>query len=183
MGIRNTEHGYGWLTIVLHWLVAGCVFGLFGLGLFMVDLNYYSSWYQTAPNIHKSVGILLFFTMLFRLFWRAINPKTASPANHKDWEKTGAKIGHFLLYGVLFCLMISGYFISTADGRSISVFAWFDVPASITHIQQQEEIAGDIHAFLAWSLMVLVAGHALAALKHHFIDKDSTLVRMLKSTK
>lgn len=121
--------------------------------------------------------------MLFRLFWRVINPKTASPVNHKNWEKVGAKIGHFLLYVVLFCLMISGYLISTADGRAISVFAWFDVPATITHIQQQEEIAGDIHAFLAWSLMVLVAGHALAALKHHFIDKDSTLVRMLKSTK
>ncbi|WP_427981494.1 cytochrome b [Agarivorans sp.] len=183
MRIRNTEHGYGWLTIVLHWLVALSVFGLFGLGLFMVDLNYYSSWYQTAPNIHKSVGILLFFTMLFRLFWRAINPNTASPANHKNWEKTGAKLGHFLLYVVLFSLMISGYLISTADGRAISVFGWFDVPASITQIQQQEEIAGDIHEVLAWSLMVLVAGHALAALKHHFIDKDSTLVRMLKSTK
>ncbi len=183
MGIRNTEHAYGWLTIVLHWLVALCVFGLFGLGLFMVDLSYYSSWYQTAPNIHKSVGILLLFTMLFRLFWRVINPKTASPSNHKAWEKTGAKIGHLLLYVVLFFLMISGYLISTADGRAISVFGWFDIPASITHIQQQEEVAGDIHAFLAWSLMVLVAGHALAALKHHFIDKDSTLVRMLKPTK
>ena len=183
MRIRNTEHGYGWLTIVLHWLVALSVFGLFGLGLFMVDLSYYSSWYQTAPNIHKSVGVLLFFTMLFRLFWRVINPNTASPANHKNWEKTGAKLGHFLLYVVLFSLMISGYLISTADGRAISVFSWFDVPASITHIQQQEEIAGDIHEVLAWSLMVLVAGHALAALKHHFIDKDSTLVRMLKSTK
>ncbi|UPW19289.1 cytochrome b [Agarivorans sp. TSD2052] len=183
MSIRNSVQGYGWLSIALHWLVAFSVFTLFGLGLFMVDLNYYSSWYQTAPMIHKSIGILLFATMLFRLLWRSLNQKPNSPEGHKKWEKQGAKLGHFLLYLVLFVLMISGYLISTADGRPISVFDWFDVPATITSINQQEELAGDIHEILAWTLIALVAGHALAALKHHFIDKDSTLVRMLKPTK
>ncbi|GDY26892.1 cytochrome b [Agarivorans sp. Toyoura001] len=183
MSIRNTEQGYGWVAIGLHWLVALSVFGLFGLGLFMVDLNYYSSWYQTAPMIHKSVGILLFMVMLFRLLWRGLNPHPVSPENHQQWEKTGAKVGHFLLYLILFCLMISGYLISTADGRAISVFEWFEIPATVTGINQQEELAGDVHEILAWTLIALVAGHGLAALKHHFIDKDSTLVRMLKPTK
>lgn len=183
MSIRNTKQTYGWVAIVIHWLVALSVFALFGLGLFMVDLNYYSSWYQTAPMIHKSVGILLFMLMLFRLIWRMLNPHPESPANHKAWERQGAKVGHWLLYALLFCLMISGYLISTADGRAIVVFEWFEVPATITGIAQQEEAAGDIHEILAWALIVLAAGHAFAALKHHFIDKDNTLVRMLKSTK
>ncbi len=176
---RNSEQGYGLVSIVIHWLVALAVFGLFGLGLFMVDLTYYSPWYQTAPYIHKSVGLILFALMLFRVLWRFVNVSPASPSNHSKIEKIGAKIGHRLIYTLLFLLMISGYLISTADGRGISVFNWFEVPAWITSIDQQEDIAGEIHFWLAWTLIIMAAGHALAAIKHHVIDKDTTLTRIL----
>ncbi|MFZ1872669.1 MAG: cytochrome b/b6 domain-containing protein, partial [Chania sp.] len=83
------------------------------------------------------------------------------------------------LYTVLFAILISGYLISTADGQAISVFGWFDVPASLTGIPQQADTAGTIHLYLAWVVVVLSALHALAALKHHFIDRDVTLKRML----
>ena len=63
----NTKERYGWFSISLHWLVALTVFGLFGLGFWMVELNYYSEWYRTAPDIHKSVGILLAVVMLVRV--------------------------------------------------------------------------------------------------------------------
>jgi cytochrome b561 len=76
-------------------------------------------------------------------------------------------------------VMISGYLISTADGRAISVFGWFEVPALITSIPDQEDIAGLIHEYLAWGLVIFSGLHALAALKHHFIDRDPTLKRML----
>lgn len=178
--LKNSTQGYGLIAIVIHWLVALAVFGLFALGYWMVDLGYYSDWYQTAPMLHKSIGLCLFSVMLFRLGWRLINPKPHGLSNHQAWEKTLAKLGHLALYLLLFCLMISGYLISTADGRAISVFGWFDVPALLSGLPQQEEIAGDVHEILAWSLIALSAGHALAALKHHFIDKDSTLSRMLK---
>ncbi|MCE0557266.1 cytochrome b [Motilimonas sp. E26] len=178
--LKNSTQGYGWVTIIIHWLVALAVFSLFALGYWMVDLSYYSDWYQTAPMLHKSFGICLFALMVFRIIWRLTNPKPKGLSNHQTWEKTIAKLGHFALYAILFVLMISGYLISTADGRAISVFGWFDVPALLSGLPQQEEIAGDIHEILAWSLLVLSAGHALAALKHHFIDKDSTLSRMLK---
>jgi len=84
-----------------------------------------------------------------------------------------------VLYVLLLALFVSGYLISTADGRSIDVFGWFEVPASLM-MDNQEDIAGVIHWGLAWSLMVLVALHAAAAVKHHVFDKDRTLVRMLK---
>ncbi|WP_432460021.1 MULTISPECIES: cytochrome b [unclassified Agarivorans] len=180
MQFRNTANGYGFISIMIHWLATIIVLMLFGLGLFMVDLNYYSSWYQTAPMIHKSVGILLFILMVFRLCWRYLNPQVLSLENHHPLEKRGAKVGHFLLYSVMFVLMVSGYLISTADARPISVFDWFEVPATLHGIPQQEEFAGKVHAFLAWSLIALAAGHALAAVKHHFVDKDRTLIRMLK---
>lgn len=59
MRLRNSPNGYGLITIGMHWIVAVAVFGLFGLGLWMRGLDYYSPWYQTAPDIHKSVGLLL----------------------------------------------------------------------------------------------------------------------------
>ena len=67
MPIRNDRTRYGWLSIGLHWLVAATVIGLFALGLWMVDLGYYDPWYRTGPDIHRSIGILLFAVMLVRL--------------------------------------------------------------------------------------------------------------------
>ena len=52
---RNSDQAYGIIAIALHWLVAVAVLGLFGLGLWMVDLTYYDTWYRTAPSIHKGL--------------------------------------------------------------------------------------------------------------------------------
>lgn len=86
---------------------------------------------------------------------------------------------HIALYSILFAIFISGYLISTADGKPISVFGLFDVPATLTDAGSQADLAGQIHLWLAWSVVILSVLHGLAALKHHFIDKDDTLKRML----
>ena len=67
---RNSPTNYGLTSIALHWLVALAVFGLFGLGFWMVGLTYYSSWYRTAPDLHKSIGVMLFMVMVLRVLWR-----------------------------------------------------------------------------------------------------------------
>lgn len=179
---RNSPHRFGLVSILLHWLVALAVFGLFGLGLWMVSLDYYSPWYRTAPDLHKGIGILLFLVMLLRLLWRFLSPPPAALASHGPLTRLGSIAGHGLLYLGLFALMISGYLISTADGRPIDVFGWFQVPALFTGIPNQEDIAGTVHEYLAWALVALAVVHALAALKHHFIDRDATLARMLGRT-
>lgn len=181
--LRNTSQGYGLVAILIHWVVALVVIGLFAVGLWMIDLSYYSSWYQTAPMLHKSIGLTLFVVMLFRLLWRFISVQPAPPSNHHALEKIGAKIGHGLIYLLLFVIMISGYLISTADGRPILMFSAIEVPALISGIAGQEDIAGLIHEYAAWALIIIAAGHGFAALKHHFIDKDNTLKRMLKPIK
>ncbi len=179
---RNSSLRFGLVSVVLHWLVALTVFGMFGLGLWMRTLDYYSPWYRTAPDIHKSVGILLLLVMLLRLLWRFLSPPPAPLANHSPLTRLGSRAGHALLYLGLFALLVSGYLISTADGRPIEVFGWFQVPALITGIPDQEDLAGEIHEYLAWGLVGLAVVHALAALKHHFIDRDATLRRMLGRT-
>ncbi|WP_375740932.1 cytochrome b [Pseudomonas boanensis] len=176
---RNSPSRFGLVSIILHWGVALVFFGLFGLGLWMVELNYYSSWYKTAPEIHKGIGILLFVVMLARFGWRFASPPPPALPNHGPMTRLGSKLGHLVLYVGLFAVMISGYLISTAEGRGISVFGLFEVPATLTAIPDQEDVAGVIHEYLAWGLVIFAGIHALAALKHHFIDRDATLTRML----
>ena len=79
---------------------------------------------------------------------------------------------------LLFALMLSGYLITTADGQPVYVFDWFTVPATLT-LDHQEDIAGAIHEVLAWSVISLALLHAAAAFKHHLLDRDRTLTRML----
>lgn len=168
---------YNNIAKLLHWLSAITIIGLFALGLWMVDLNYYSEWYKTAPYIHKSVGLILFVVTAFRLIWKK---STATPAiEGAKWEQQGAHIAHSLIYLLLICIMISGYLISTADGSSITIFDWVSVPGLGSFIDNQEDLAGEVHYYLAMTLIGLAIVHALAALKHHYINKDNTLKKML----
>ena len=176
---RNTSNNWGLAAVLLHWLAALTVIGLFGLGLWMIGLDYYHLWYRTGPDLHRSIGVLLFAVILLRLVWRLLNPTPRPLPHHQPWETNTARIAHGLLYLLPLVVMISGYLISTADGRAIAVFDWFEVPALFTGLEQQEEVMGDLHEVLAWGLIVVAALHALGALKHHFIDHDTTLTRML----
>lgn len=177
---KNTAHSYGWVSIAMHWITAVLVIGLFILGYWMLTLGYYDSWYRLGPWWHKSFGIILLVLTVIRLLWSLSNQKPEPLGT--PWEKRGATVGHALIYGLLFVTLTSGYLISTADGRGISVFDWFEVPALITSIPQQEDIAGVIHWYAALTLVLVAAGHALAALRHHIVNRDNTLKRMLRPT-
>lgn len=179
MPARNSDAQYGWVAIILHWLMAPAIIGLFVLGWWMRTLSYYDPWYRQAPALHKSIGIILLVLLLVRLLWKLANPTPGEEPGTPRWQALAARLAHGLLYLLLLVIMLSGYLISTADGRAIEVFGWFSVPATVQGIDHQEDIAGQVHKLLAWSLMALVALHALAALKHHYIDRDATLRKML----
>jgi len=177
--LKNTSSGYGLIAILLHWIMVLAIFGMFGLGLYMVELTYYDSWYHGSLETHKAIGVLVALVLIGRYVWRLFNT-TPAGLSEKKIENTAAHVAHMALYLVMAALLISGYLISTADGRSVEVFGLFSVPATLTDRGSQEEIAGEVHEILAWLLMAMVAVHALAALKHHFINRDNTVKRMLK---
>ena len=179
MRLRNDNRSYGLVAVSLHWLVAVTVIGQFGLGLWMRSLDYYDTWYRLGPWWHKGIGVMLLGAMILRLCWRWINPRPDHLPSHKPYERLAASLTHGLLYLLLFAITLSGYLISTADGRGLEVFDWFTIPATVSGLDQQEDIAGEVHYWLAWSVIGLAAVHALAALKHHFFDRDETLKRML----
>ncbi|MBS0847667.1 cytochrome b [Citrobacter sp. JGM124] len=176
---RNSPQRYGSLSVLIHWSVAITVYGMFALGLWMVTLSYYSDWYHKAPDLHKSIGITLMMVMVIRVIWRFISPPPPSLKSYSPLTRIAAVTAHVLLYVLLFSILLSGYFISTADGKGISLFGFAEIPALLSDGATQADFAGDIHLWLAWSLVIISLLHGLAALKHHFIDKDATLKRML----
>lgn len=178
MQLKNQQSSYGWVSIAFHWVIAISVLSLFALGLWMVELDYYSTWYHDAPNIHKSVGVLVVLTMLFRFLWNAFNPKPKSLEGSLLLRAIAATV-HLLFYVLVLLIGVSGYLISTGESQPIAVFNWFEIPVWFEPFQNQTDIAGEIHELLAFTLMGFVALHATAALKHQFLDKDNTLKRML----
>jgi len=177
--LNNTNTSYGYISILFHWLSALSIFGLFALGYYMVDLTYYHQWYKTAPALHKSIGLVFFIVMIARVIWRYLQVSPKQLDSHSSLEKKAGKMIHTLLYLLIFTIMITGYLISTADGRAIEVFELITIPAFGAIIENQEDVAGLAHKWLAYFLIILSVLHALAALKHHFIDKDNTLNRMI----
>lgn len=163
----------------LHWLSAVLILGLFAVGVWMRTLGYYDSWYQTAPHWHKQFGMLLLLIMVVRIVWKFIAKSPAPLENHKPWEVKSAHLTHYVLYLGVLLIIASGYLIATADNRGIDILGWFTVPVLFTPFDGQEDIAGDIHEWGAYILMGFVALHVAGALKHHFIDQDKTLKRML----
>lgn len=176
---RNSTDSFGHISIGIHWLVALAIYGMFALGLWMVTLNYYAPWYHRAPEWHKSIGCIIFAVMFLRLLWRFISPPPKPLATYSPLTKSAATAAHWALFLMIFALLISGYLISTADGQPIDVFGWFYVPAVVSNLPNQADVAGQLHLYFAWGVVILSVVHGLAALKHHFIDGDMTLKRML----
>lgn len=181
--IKDSPNGYGLLSILLHWVSALIVVGLFALGIYMVDLDYYDPWYHRAPWWHISFGLLLFLLTLARLLWRLLNPQPKPLPNYTRSVRLGSRLAKYLLYLLIFALIITGFLITTADGKSASLFGWVEFPSIWQLSSGSVDLAGEIHEWLAYGIIALASFHALAALAHHFVIRDRTLVRMLKPVK
>jgi cytochrome b561 len=179
MGWRNNDEQWGWIAVILHWSTAAGVLLMFPLGLWMTSLEYYDSWYHRAPYIHESLGVLIFFLVVLRLAWKWSGRAPQPLATHTRIERIVAAVVHPLLYLLLLAVLASGYLMATADGSAVEVFGWFSLPALSNGRELQADIAGQVHLVLAITLIALVLLHILAAFKHHFIDHDRTLLRML----
>ncbi len=177
MNLKNTSNTYGSVIKFLHWGMAIAIFALFGLGVWMRTLTYYSPWYKPAPHWHQSIGVLLLALLVFRFLWRLANERPNQDFL-KPFDRIASHTVHIAFYALLLVIMVSGYFITSVDGSSVDVFNWFSIP-SIYEKQGAEEIAGFIHWTLAYAIMALAGLHTMAALKHHYVDRDITLKRML----
>ena len=176
MQLRDSVAGYGLVTRLAHWLMAAAFSVLFALGFWMVGLDYYSPYYHAAPDLHKSVGILLLIALVLRFGWRLANVRPADD-DLSPFERTASRLVHVGFYPLLLALMVSGYLISPADGKPIDVFGLFSLPSPGEN-KGLEDAAGLVHEWLAYLVIAVAVLHAAGAFKHHFVDRTRTLSRM-----
>lgn len=178
MDLYNTKTTFGLVSKLLHWLIALGIIGLIWLGWWMVGLSYYNPWYNRGLELHKAFGLLVLLLVFAKFCWQIANRPPGPGATLKPWERMASTGMHWVLYVMMVVLPVTGYMITTSAGQGVSIFGWFDVPALLPQSDTVRDAAIAIHYYFSYGAIALVLGHAGAALKHHFVDKDDTLIRM-----
>jgi cytochrome b561 len=165
-------------AIALHWLMAVAIIGAFALGLYMAGLPL-SPDKLRLYSWHKWAGVSIFALVLVRLAWRIAHRPPALPAHMGRGEQLVAHAGHGLLYLLMLAVPLSGWLMSSAKGIQTVLFGVLPIP----DLLEKNRELGDLLQTLHWGLNMLLAatviGHTAAALKHHFVDRDDVLTRML----
>ncbi len=177
MAMLNTKTRYGGIAQSAHWLVFVMLLGSFTLGFVMHDLAV-SPLKLKLYAYHKWLGVMVFVLVALRLTWRLWSPPPALPASMPGWEKRAAEISHRLLYLLLFAVPLSGWLMSSAKGFQTVLFGLWPIPDLLGKNPPLGEALEQVHWLLNKLLLGLVSLHVVAALKHHFIDRDDVLARM-----
>lgn len=167
-------------AIGLHWLVALGIIGTFGLGFYMADLPL-SPDKLKLYSWHKWAGVTLFLLAVLRLGWRISHPAPALPAGTPAWQVLVAHVTHWALYFLMLAIPVSGWLMSSAQGFPVVWFGIVPLPDLVGRDKALGELFLQMHVIMNYTLLALVVLHAAAALKHHFIDRDDILRRMLPS--
>jgi cytochrome b561 len=163
---------------LLHWLTALLLPGSFALGFYMVGLD-------VSPDklrlyaYHKWIGVTVFAVALLRLGWRLWSPPPALPASMPAWERQASSTVHRLLYLLVLAVPLSGWLMSSAKGFQTVYFALLPIPDALAKNAALGAALEEVHWALNKMLLLTVCLHIAAALKHHYIDRDGILLRML----
>jgi cytochrome b561 len=182
---RSTSR-YTLIAIILHWVMALGIGALVVIGLVMTHLKLDPMRSFRLYQFHKSVGITILLAALVRLAWRLTHCPPELPAGMPAIERKAASGGHLMLYIFLFALPFTGWALVSASVFDIptvlyGIVPWPHLPILSTLADKQpvEDLLKAVHDYLAWAFIALVAVHAAAALRHHFIIGDDVLLRML----
>jgi cytochrome b561 len=165
-------------AIALHWLVAVLILCGAALGLYMVGLSL-SPAKLKLYSWHKWVGVSIFLVAVARAAWRLTHAVPALPAATPHWQRSAAAASHLLLYVLIIVIPLSGWLMSSALGVQTVYFGVLPLPDLLPKNKVLGEQLKLVHQGLNWTLAVVVAIHIAAALRHHFMDRDDVLHRML----
>lgn len=163
---------------LLHWLMALALGGLLALGFYMSDLPLSPEKLQLY-SWHKWAGVTVFLLLLVRLGWRITHQPPVLPAKMPKLHQFLAHAGHAALYLLMLLIPLSGWLMSSAKGYQTVWFGVLPLPDLIGKDKELGNLLKEVHESLNFILIAIVLGHVAAALKHHFVDRDSTLTRML----
>jgi len=179
--MKDTKQNLSPLSVTLHWLVGTFVIAMLVVGLAMEELEL-----RFLYPIHKSIGIILFAFIVWRVWWRAVNGWPAPLGDDPRWQHIAARATHWVLIIGTLLMPLSGIVMSIADGRGLYVFglellaANRDAAGKIIVINEPlEHLMHTVHAVTGKVLIAAIVLHIAAALWHHTVLKDATLRRML----
>jgi len=181
MAIDESGSRYGGAAIALHWLTAVLIVANLALGLSMVPLPIIPrklQWYAW----HKWIGITVFLLTCARLAWRQARP-APPPVAMPEWQRRAADVTQALMYTLLLAIPISGWLYSSATGVQVVYLGLVPLPDLVPNDKALAGVLKETHVALNFTLFVLVCVHTAAALKHHFVDRDPALTRMLPRTR
>lgn len=179
----NSGAHYGRAAIVLHWAMALLLAVLTGMGLVMVRMPD-AGWDVTKIwliLLHKALGVLALALVAVRLAWRVAQRLPALARGLPEWQQVAARLAHLLLYALMFALPLTGWVMSSAAGFPVSVFGLATLPDLVGPSEPLYRQLAAVHRWLADALLALAALHAAAALRHHFVLRDDTLQKILRT--
>jgi len=165
-------------AIALHWIIAVVMAGTFALGLYMQGLPLSPSKLQFY-SYHKWAGVSAFLLVLVRLIWRMGHPAPAMPGAMSSAMQRVAGAAHTILYLLMLAIPISGWLMSSAKGFQTVWFGVIPLPDLVARDKTLGEQLHLLHQILNYSTLLLLIGHVFAAFKHHLVDRDDVLIRML----
>lgn len=179
MQLRNSPERYGTIPIALHWTMAILVVAAWALGSFGDELPRGAA-RATGQFIHISAGLAILALLAIRLMWRLLDPP---PPPEKTpfgrWADYASRSAHWLLYGLLAAVIVTGITNQFADGDALPVFGVFNIASPWAKNHQFAETVEEVHEFFANALLIVVGLHTAAALAHHWLLRDRTLSRIL----
>lgn len=164
-------------AIALHWLLALLIVANFALGVYMHELPF-SMTRLKLFNWHKWAGVTILALSAARLLWR-LTHRPPADVPMPAWQARAAQAAHWALYALFFAVPLSGWAYSSAAGFPIVLFGVLPLPDFVAADRAFSETIKPLHGALAWALAATVLLHVAAALKHHFVDRDGLLLRML----
>ena len=173
---ENTR--YTATAIALHWVVALLIVAAFGIGTYAVGLAV-SPQKLKLYSWHKWIGVTIFLLLLARLAWRLGHPAPALPPTMPPWERTLAGTTHAAIYLLLAAVPVTGWIMSSAAGFPVVYFGVVPLPDLVGKDKALADTLKSVHYGLNKTLLALVVLHVAAAFKHHFLDRDTILARML----
>ena len=165
-------------AIALHWLMAMLIFAIFPLGIYMHDLPLSPGKLQLY-SYHKWIGVTVFALVLLRLLWRASHTPPPLPYTVPRWQQLASQGVHAALYGLMLAVPVSGWLMSSAKGFKTVWFGVLPLPDLLEKNKALGETLSAVHEALAAGFALLILMHIAAALKHHFVERDDVLRRML----
>ena len=177
MSADDSHNRYNPVTKGFHWVSALIVLALLPLGYFMTALEF-SPFKLDLYAWHKSFGTLLLILVALRILWRFHKGTPPHLETHARWEVMLAKIVHILLYVGLIGMPVSGW-LMTSFGQFPHAFFGLNIPPITPKNEDLYHLMGDVHEMCSYALIGAIVLHAAGAFKHHLIDKDITLLRML----